>query len=444
MKGMRLKELAFALGTASHSEKIIHGYAIDSRLAGEGDLFFAMPGKKVRGEQFLKEVSEKKGVAAIVPKTYSGEDFGLQLIRVEDVGICLQQLATRAFLKRKEKVIAITGSVGKTTTKEFLSTLLSKKFRVGKTLGNANSQLTLPLTILNLDANYDYLVLEMGMSFPGEIRKLVEIAPPDIGVVTGLALSHAENFPNGIEGIAAAKAEIFSQPRTDLAVLGVETAQTQPFKNLALKKITYRFLSNCAADFNISLGSNGYRIGRGDELSPCFSLPIHATHLVENFLAAAVVCRQIGMSWEEIIDAARGLRPHDLRFEMVEKEGITFIKDCYNANPASMCAALKNLPKPSKRCRRIAVIGSMKELGRFSEESHRQIGELALGIVDEIICIGAECTPLIEVFQKEKKPALLCENLAQVKEKLFDLVCTGDVVLIKGSKSHQLWKLFEE
>ncbi|HSX12308.1 MAG TPA: Mur ligase family protein [Rhabdochlamydiaceae bacterium] len=413
MKRISLQEIA-----PSQNSIAVSGFAIDSRAVQEGNLFFALPGKKVDGHQFLFEAAQKKAKAAIVSKDYQGESFGLELIYVEDVCCALQQLAKVAFSKRQEKVIAITGSVGKTTTKEFLAHLLSAKYRVFKTEGSFNSQLSFPLTLLNMEGEYDILVFEMGMSQPGELTKLVQIAPPDIAVITRIAIAHVAFFSDGIQGIAKAKAEILSHPKTRLAVV---SEQAYSFPEIA-------HAIHCEKQIY--------------SLKSFFPLPFSATHLQENFLAAYTVCRSLGLSDEEILLRAQTLKPFPMRFEILERHGITFVKDCYNANPESMRAALLNLPQAQKR--RIGILGSMVELGPYSEISHRQIGELALQCVDELLCLGPDCQPMIELFHKAGKKAALISSLELLKIKMEECIQKGDVVLIKGSKVHQLWKLLED
>lgn len=424
MKRASIQEIAQLLGQNSSSNTAICGYAIDSRMVQEGNLFFALPGKKVDGLHFLREVASKKASAAIVPKSYQGESFGLELIFVEDVRLALQKLAKIAFLNCKGKVIAITGSVGKTTTKEFIAHLLSAKFKVFKTEGSFNSQLSFPLGLLNLEGEFDIYVLEMGMTESGEIERLVEIAPPDIAVITRIAIAHVGFFSDGIEGIAKAKAEILSHPKTKLAIL---STQAHDFVEIASAiKCEKRLYST------------------EDPILKTFLLPFSASHLQENFLAAYMVCKELGMTHEEIQAKAKDLKPYSLRFEIIQKEEVTFVKDCYNANPESMRAALLNLPQPQKLKRTIGILGSMVELGKYSESSHRQIGELALTYVDELLCLGPDCQPMVDLFEKAGKKAALFSSLDLLKRKMEECIQKGDVVLIKGSKVHQLWKLLED
>lgn len=253
MKGLQIKELALLLGEMASSDGVIKGYAIDSRLVQPGDLFFALSGNKVDGCSFLKEVAEKKALAALVPRSYEGDNFGLITIKVDDVKSSLQKLAQIAFSKRKEKVIAVTGSVGKTTTKEFIAHLLSAQFRVYKTFGSFNSQVTFPLSLLNIEGEFDFLVLEMGMSEPGEISRLVKIAPPDIALITKIAYAHAQFFDNGLHGIAAAKAEILGSPKTKLAIMSAQAAHYQEIRDaIKCRKVTYSL--NEKADYFLHEG----------------------------------------------------------------------------------------------------------------------------------------------------------------------------------------------
>src|SRR3990167_7217993 len=193
-----LRKIAGWLGQQCDRYLPLKGFAIDSREVVPWGLFFALKGEKVDGHSFLGEVAARGAFAAVVDKGYQGPDYGLWLFRVHDVVVALQEVAKRALQERKSRVIGITGSIGKTTTKEFIYEMLSKKFRVHKGAGSRNSQRTLPLVILEANGDEEFLVLEMSMSEKGHIRKLVEIAPPQIVVLTLIALSHPKNF-SGID-----------------------------------------------------------------------------------------------------------------------------------------------------------------------------------------------------------------------------------------------------
>ncbi|NGX59112.1 MAG: UDP-N-acetylmuramoyl-tripeptide--D-alanyl-D-alanine ligase [Chlamydiae bacterium] len=439
-----LKEIALVLGCQTERNDQIGQFAIDSRLVEKGGIFFALPGEKVDGHQFLQEIAAKGGVAAIVREDYAGPDFGLALLRVRDVKKSLQTLAKKAFSRRREKVVAITGSMGKTTTKEFVTTLLETKYRVAKTPGNYNTQLTLPLTILNLEGEYDVLVLEMGMGDTGQIAQLVQIAPPDIALVTRIAPAGMEDFRGGLEAIAKAKAEIFSHHKT---TLGIMSAQAAGFGAVyyggGIPKWIYGWKEDLfdgrEADFVMEEKAEGVVIND----SPPISLGFEGKHLKENFLGAVALARAMNLSWKEIQDQATKCRPYKRRFEKIEREGITFIQDCYNANPESVSAALLNLPRPAKEGKVIGVLGTMPDLGKASSHYHKEVGTFAANVLDRLLCIGKEANGIAESFSQSGKEAEHFTDVAAVREKLFALAKPGDVVLIKGANSLKLWEILE-
>ncbi len=445
MKGTTIKNIANILGIPSDCSKIISHFHIDSRLIEKGGLFFAIKGDKVDGHRFLEQVAAAGGVGAVVQRGYTGASFGLELLRVDRVEKALTILGKAAFAKRKEKVVAITGSMGKTTTKEFLATLLEAKYRVGKTPGNYNTQLTFPLTLLNLDGDYDVLVLEMGMSEKGQIKMLTELAPPDIAIVTRIAPAGIEQHVGGLGAVAQAKSEIFSHPKTQI---GIISTQASRFKEVlyggSIPKKIYGWKGDFedwrAGDFVMEEKREGVFIND----SPPISLSIEGAHLKENFLAAAAAARILGLSWHEIREKARELKPYKRRFEKIEKDGITFIQDCYNANPDSVCAALKNLPKPAQGRQLIGVLGTMPDLGNQSKEYHEKVGLFAQNHLDCVLSIGDGAKILGEAFSNQGKHTEHFLSLDEIREKLFSLIHPGDVVLIKGGNSLNLWKILEK
>lgn len=439
MKGSPLKEIAAHLNVSCVNETLISGFAIDSRKVRRGEIFFALPGAKVDGHDFLRDVAQKGASGAVVSKNYEGEDFGLSLIRVEDVRQALQKLAQIAASRRKEKRIAVTGSVGKTTTKEFIAALLQKRFRVGFSEGNSNSQLTFPLFWLNLIGEYDFFVIEMGMTHEGEIRRLVEIAPPDLALITRIAPAHISFFSDGLRGIARAKAEIFSHPRTQIKI-----ASWQAMEFEEVRKDGGILVYGVGGDFLLKTEEAGIVIDeRGVSVSPLLIPPFRASHLLENLLAAISVARVVGLSWEEIRSACAELKPHALRYEIERRGEVIFVKDCYNANPLSMQAALANLPLPEGKGRRIGVLGTMVDQGDLSVKHHVEAAQFALQHLDMLYCIGTESAPMVEVFTRAGKPAQFINDISLLKQQLFDLVRAGDVVLIKGSNFLKLWQLLE-
>lgn len=440
MKNISLTRIAECLGMLSCPDLQITGYQIDSRLVGPGELFFALRGEKNDGHAFLKEVQARGASAAVVSCRYEGPDYGLVLLPVEDPADALRKLARELLGQAKVKIVAITGSVGKTTTKDFTAALLEGKYRVGKTLQSQNSKLTLPLTVLNRRGDEEVLVLEMGMSEPGDIRRLVEIAPPDIAVVTKVGLAHAAFFPGGLMEIAKNKGEIFSHPKTKLAILDHEYLSLSPKRDLD----TWSFsLKNREADYYLSLSDDRALVDEKGTRAYAFDIPFEQTHILHNFLCAVCVARAMQMDWDEISRRIPFLTLPKMRFEHVEKEGVHFINDAYNANPESMRAALQGLPIFRQGAKKIGVLGSMKELGEQSASLHEEVGRLAQGSVDHLLVMGEEAIPLYKTFQESKKPAEFFVDHQSLALRLKEIINAGDVVLIKGSRSMNMETILE-
>lgn len=439
MRGRLLQSLAHHLGVVWEGELQVSGYQIDSRLVQPGDLFFAWGSGE---EAHVADAVERGAIAAIVSKAFSGV-AGVPLLGVEDVLGSLQELARASMQEVTAPIIGITGSVGKTTTKEFLATLLEGKFRTGKSPASYNTQLTYPLNLLNRVGDEQVLVLELGMSEPGEMSRLVQIAAPDIAVLTNVALAHAAQFPEGLSAIARAKGEIFSQAKTKMAILDLDCLQYQEMiQTIHAEKITFS-TQDAAADYFLSCAEGRYRIDERGVRSFEFELPFKESHLLHDFVAAVVAARQMNMQWEEIERQISRLHLPKMRFEQFEQSGVRFVNDAYNANPASMRAALENLPEPKDGGKRIAVLGTMRELGSFSLGAHQEIGRLAQKRVDVLLCLGEESAPLCETYRESMKPAELFLDHFALAEKLNEIMRPGDVVLLKGSRGMQLEKLLE-
>ena len=400
-----------------NNERDITSFAIDSRSVLAGGIFFALAGERVDGHDFLFDVSSRGGLSAVVRSDYSGDSFGLVLIYVDDVLESLHCLAGYVLRERGTRVIGVTGSVGKTTTKEFIAHILSGKYKVCKSQGTRNTQRSLPLAILNAVGDEDFIVLEMAMTEKGHIKKLVKMAPPDVAVVTRITFAHAENFES-LEDIAQAKAEIFAET-TSLAVVHTDS---------------YKFASIgecCPIDTVL------YPI----ELK--IVSPFVEDHFTENFSCACAVGLGLGLSWEELETYSRGIKSIDRRFVKIERGGVTYIDDSYNANRESMMAAMRNLPNPSDGGRRIGVLGSMGELGKFSKDIHVQVGEYALLKLDFLFCVGEEMVDVFDLFSSNGKPVRYFTDYCELKKSLMMEVRFGDVVLVKGSHCHELWKVLD-
>lgn len=445
MKPLSIKTIAHLLNQEADNLTQVQGVAVDSRDVKAGDLFFALPGNQRDGHEFLGEAAAKGAVGAIVKQNYHGPDHGLSLVRCPDTLLALQGIAKSLLSHSKAKVIAVTGSVGKTTTKEFIATLLKKRYRLYASPGNHNSQIGLPLTLLNnISLEEDFLVLEMGMTHPGDISKLLQIAPPTISVVTMIALVHACNF-DSLQEIARAKAEIFSHPSTQLGIFPLQSGIHAIFDQEGrCPKISFS-TESAEADFVLSETLRGMSIReyRGEPvLLP--SLSVAGKHNQHNFLAAAVVARQVGLSWEEIIEQQAELQLPERRLEEIKKNGAIFINDSYNASEISVKAALNTLPMPAAGGKKIAVLGEMMELGKFSEQCHWAVGEHALKCVDLMLCFGEGCRPILSCWEKAGRHVVWAKEREQIVASLRQLLKPGDVVLLKGSRSKGVWKVLEE
>lgn len=427
-------------------ERTVTGYAVDTRLLQPGQIFFALRGARVDSHTLLPQVAAAGAIAAVVESNYSGPDYGMTLLHVPDVLQALQTLAHSLLqTPQRPRIVAITGSVGKTTTKEFLRTLVAPCFRMAASPGNQNSQIGLPLTLLNhTDGSEELLILEMGMTLPGQISQLVQIAPPDIAVLTMVALVHAGNFAN-LEAIAQAKGEIFTSPHTHLGILPAEVCDFERLCELGTCRKRSYTTQERDADYRLVTDAQGIRVVTGNTLERLPALSIPGRHNLHNLLAAVTAARELGVDWEVIRTQMTTLCLPDKRLQTVVKAGITFINDSYNAPPIGVQAALTSLPSPkSPSGRRVAVLGTMPELGLFSEQCHRQVGEHALKHVDLMFCWGAECHPIHDIWQTAGRPVHWFLDKQELVQALKKTLRDGDVVLIKGENRKQMWQLLDE
>lgn len=446
MRFMTLAEAAAILKSSSPcSHATIQSYCTDSRLLKPGDLFFALKGERVDGHVYLTEASRKGALAAVVSKNFRGDSGGLPLIAVDDPLEALQELAHAVLVRKPVRIVAITGSIGKTSTKEFTKTLLAAKYRVASSPGNSNSQVGVPLTILNhTTGDEEILVLEMGMTIPGNLARLVQFAPPEVAVITTVALVHACNFES-IEEIAKAKAEILSHSSTRV---GIIDRGIPAFESISLSShcpIVSFSASSPLADYGLDPNDHDILQAHVEKQNIEIGvLPIPGKHNLHNLLAAIAVARHFEVSWEAIKRGIALLALPERRLEFVRRKGILFLNDSYNASELSVKAALETLPKPEGEGRRIAVLGSMMELGKFSESCHQRVGEHALDYVEQMFCLGEECSSIHRIWQSAGRPVLLFKSRDELVASLKKHLKEEDVVLLKGSRAKELWKVLEE
>ncbi len=446
MRSLTLQQIAHLLGYSSKLPcHLVQGYATDSRLLQVAGLFFALKGERVDGHDYLEEVRHRGAAAAIVTKEYRKNIPGLLLIPVQDPLQALQKLAHEVLKRSSSRIVAITGSLGKTTTKEMTTHLLATQYRVASSPGNHNSQVGLPLAILNhTTGEEEILVLEMGMTLPGHLKALVQMAPPEVAVLTSVSLVHACHF-HSIEEIAWTKAEIFSHPKTRLGILHREIPD---FENICratpCSKKSFSLLS-LTADYGLDpLDSTLFHSSPEGKTLSLESFLLPGKHILHNLIASLAVACYFKVDEERLQRALPTLSLPDRRLQFVHHQGILFINDSYNASENSVKAALETLPQPTHQGKKIAVLGSMLELGAFSEECHRRVGEFALKYVDELYCLGRECHPMVSVWEKAGRPVYFFEERAPLVAALRQIVKSEDILLLKGSRAKELWKILEE
>lgn len=420
MLKLKLEQLlAWAGGSCEASAIEIHSVAVDTRLLTPGSLFFALQGAKVDGHHFLKEAQNRGACLACVRKDYSGPvPEGLALWRVADPLQALQTLAKSYLLQLKATVIGITGSFGKTTTKEFTHALLSQRYRCFATLGNYNGQIGLPLSIFAADPSSEVLVLEMGISEAGEMQRLVDVAQPHYSVLLDVYPVHLKGFAD-FEALKQEKGKILNSPRLIKAFVAQQPKQVVSFPCQWIRE------------------AEGLSI-EGEHYSWPESIP---EHLELNLRAAIFIAKELGLSQLEIEQGLRQLKMPALRYERSEVAGVQFINDSYNASLQTMLTAIRSLPKAKGK--RLAVLGQMNELGEASLSNHEQVGRFALDYLDELIVVGKEAACIDQIWKEEGRPCQYFEDVEAAQDYFCSRVRAGDLVFLKGSNSWRLWQLLE-
>ena len=416
----------------------VKGFSIDSRATRSSEVFFALQGKKANGAQFLKEVFEKGAIAAVVDKDYKGPTYGLYLIFVEDVLQALQKLARHSLEEFAVKVIAITGSVGKTSTKHILYNLLQGSFKVGMTPQNYNTEVGVPLALLNREECLDYYIVEMGMTQKGQIDFLVDLTIPYLSLITMVSYAHAENFAEGLSAIANAKAEIFSHPDTKIKIA------PKPFFSIPFA-ITHTFsMKDKHASFFLKKTDGKISVTENQKEFAFFDLPFTEEPFYYNFLAAYAAARTLGVMVQSIQKAAANLTRIPGRFFPIQHKDLLLIDDTYNASIASIQAALDHLPAPKKGGKKVVVLGEMKELGSFSLHLHEEVIKMALQKGDHLFFLGSSFYDFKDRYQNRGKPVEFFTCKKELTSNLLKVLSLQDVVLLKGSRSLKMEEIREE
>jgi UDP-N-acetylmuramoyl-tripeptide--D-alanyl-D-alanine ligase len=419
---------------ANDADVVATGWSIDSRHVAPGDLFFAIPGDHQDGHNFVREVLAKGAVGAVVSRCVA--DAGGRLFRVDDTLAALQKLAAWARRRWARTIVGVTGSAGKTTTKDVIATLLGTRFRTGKTTGNYNNHLGLPLSLLRLPDDAEIGVIELGMNHAGEIRDLAKIAQPEIGVVTNVGYAHIEAF-DSIDGVALAKRELIEAlPKTGTAVLNADDPRVIRFAEVHPGPVvTFGTVPGATMRAeNIALDPGGVAF---DAAGVRFRSQMMGRHGILNILAGLAVASLLHIEAAELVQPVSELKPGSQRGERRVWRGITILNDCYNSNPDAARFMIDQLmDEPAQR--RIAVLGEMLELGHWAEALHREVGGyLAKAGIDVLVGIRGAGNFTVDAAISggmSRHAAYFFDEPEDAGTFLRDFVRPGDAILFKGSR----------
>ena len=444
----QIAELAAAAVSSGDGNAPIEKISTDSRTIKRGELFVALRGENFDGHNFVESVAKTGAAGAIVDLNWKGEiSANFAIIRVEDTLRAYQNLAANYRKSLSLKVLAITGSNGKTSTKDFAAAVLAHRFRVTKTQGNFNNHVGLPRTMLEATSQDEVAVWEIGMNHPGEVAMLAKLAAPDAAIITNIGVAHIE-FMGSREAIAAEKGALAQAVAPDGTVIlnaddpfskkiAVGTRAKVVFAGTTEGTVRASEITQSATgtDFTILEGAHRCRA----------QLPVPGLHMVQNAMLAVAAGRMFGLSLE---DCAAGLAAAPLtkaRLQIKRIRGVQFIDDSYNANPESMKAALHTLVELDADGKRIAVLGEMRELGEESARGHREVGETAAELgVDQLIAIGDMAAAIAEAARNAGlQNTSIARSTSEAAELLGDIAASGDLVLVKGSRAARTERVIE-
>jgi UDP-N-acetylmuramoyl-tripeptide--D-alanyl-D-alanine ligase len=450
METIRLKEIAKAIsgeilvrGTTKEFSNVI----IDSRKVSQGDIFIAIKGENFDGHKFVKGAIDCGAKLCIVheKERYENLDRSVSIILVKDTKRALLDLASYYISTLDIKVIGITGSTGKTSTKDLMAAALSKKYRVFKTQGNFNNDIGLPLMIFKLDKTYEVAILEMGMSNLGEIDTLAKVAKPTIGVITNIGTSHLENLKTR-ENILKAKLEIANNfTKNNVLIINGDNDMLHDYSTDKYKIVKIGINS----DYNfkgcrIIINKDSIEFGireNGKDGNATIKVPVPGKHNVLNSLLAIAVARELKVTYEEIKEGIQNLKSTSMRLDVISLNDYTIINDAYNASPDSMEAALDVLKQYDGR--KIAVLGTMKELGDSSAKAHEQVGAYAKSSgVDLLFTLGEFNQDFKKGYGSENFMAF--DSMEKLIEELKKNIKSDDVLLVKASRSMKLETIINE
>ncbi|UCE42977.1 MAG: UDP-N-acetylmuramoyl-tripeptide--D-alanyl-D-alanine ligase [Candidatus Aminicenantes bacterium] len=425
-------------------------FNIDSRISQPGELFFALVAQR-DGHTYIADAAQKGAAGAVISRPITPPNPDMALIQVPDTLFALQNLAEKVLDDHSVKVVGITGSIGKTTTKEFAATLLARRFEVLKSEGNYNNHIGLPLSILRLQRKDEVTVLEMGMRSAGEITRLTQIAPPDIAVITNIHPVHLEFF-HSLEEIAQAKKEILDGMKTNgTAVLnGDDPAVQKIARDWRGTKLLFGFSEGCDVRAE-NIQRSGYQGITFDFIyggkRGKATIPFITTSFLSNFLAASAIAYALSTPFDDMLAQTQTLKPFPMRGEVFHlPNNIVLIDDSYNSNPAALESILKDLSQLETN-RKVAILGDMLELGETQIAYHHEAGEqvqryawdllITIGTLSHHMAEGA-----LEAGMNRARVASF-ENADQAADHVMSFLEPGDLVLVKGSRGIRTDKIVE-
>jgi UDP-N-acetylmuramoyl-tripeptide--D-alanyl-D-alanine ligase len=428
--------------------------AIDSRAVDAGALFFALPGERVDGHEFVAQAVTAGASGAVVSTTRPRDSFGdlpeaFGLIMVDDPARALARLAGWHRRLMKASVVGVTGSAGKTTTKDMIAAVLAESFSVLATEGNMNNEIGLPLTLLRLQPGHDVAVLEMAMRAPGEIAALAETARPDVGVVTNVGYAHI-GLLGSQSAIADAKAELVrALPAHGFAVLNGEDPRVRAIERFAPgRSLFYGLSPECsvrAVDVALSEDDTSFAVALDGQAVPDvrFTVPVPGRHNVLNGLAALAVGWRLGIEPEAMARGLASFRPSAMRMHFVKASGgFTLIDDTYNANPASVRCAIDAALQHAGQRRVIAILGDMLELGDSAAAGHAELGEYAASAgVSGLVTVGSLAALAAQGAVRaglDPRRCRACDDNVSAARAATEMADADDVILVKGSRGMRM------
>jgi UDP-N-acetylmuramoyl-tripeptide--D-alanyl-D-alanine ligase len=427
------------------------GYSIDSRSVAPGELFFAVRGERLDGHDFVAAAIERGAVAAVVSRarvaTLPDAALAAPLLIAEDPLLALQALAAHVRRQWGKRVVGITGSAGKTTTKEAIAVALGAKFHVLKSQGNLNNGFGLPLQLLRLKPEHEIAVIEMGMNHAGEIATLARIAGPDWGVVTNVGTAHVENFAQGQAGIARAKFELVEAlPASGVAFLNCTDPYVSQFGRDFPGRVVYFGAGPCADPQIVSATEdmNGLHVQyRAGEREGRFTLRLLGGHNAANAIAGLAVALEAGVDLDAAVAALEGLTAGDKRGQLMELAGATILNDSYNSNPEALRSMIQTLAaRPARR--RILIAGEMLELGEHAPALHAACGRAAAEAgLDLVVGVHGNAEHLAAAACAGGVASLFLPDAEAAGKWLARNLRAGDQVLVKGSRGVHLERALE-